>query len=127
MRKKQGRLGSTKKPRKNKVDDATDDDKDEMVDEVECQKLKLKTKVTKMIEAYEMNLKLKESLIVDDSAHKGDAYEKAKVENAFERLMASGRRSTPSPGKRKLKKRLDHKQPREQNSLLRFWLGKEKN
>ena len=129
-RNKKTRIESMNKIRKNKVnqkDDATDDDtnQEDIIGKVADQKLK--SKVSNMVKGYEKNIKMKESLTVNNDAIVVEANEKAKVENAFECCMSSGRRNTPLPGKRIFMKSLDQKQPRDQNTLLKFGLGKKNN
>ena len=80
-------------------------------------------KVSRLIETFEENIKTEQ-----DKAVKIDVnVKKRKVENALAKLMLSGGKGSPSPGKKKRRKRLLSTKSQGKSSLLEDWLRKEKN
>ena len=111
---------SIESPIKVNDNDDDDDDEDDRFEKVEPD-MKSKQKVKKLIAHYEDNIRIMHNKAVD--SERDVAKEKVKLENAFDRLMQKGMRSTPSPRRRK--KRLDHKTPLDQKSKLDSWIRKE--
>ena len=104
--------------------DTEDDAEDDKVDAKDDEKSKINmNKVSRLIETFEENIKTEQ-----DKAVKIDVnVKKCKVENALAKLMLSGGKGSPSPGKKKRRKRLLSTKSQGKSSLLEDWLRKEKN
>ena len=103
--------------------DTEDDKEDDKVDAKDDKKLKTNmNKVSRIIETFEENIKTEK-----DKTIKIDVdIKKCKAENALAKLMLSGGKSSPSPGKKKRRKRLISTRSHGKSSLLEDWLRKEK-
>ena len=105
-----------------KNDDETDDDEDQFQ---EIPDVANKSKVSKIVENFEKNVKVGK---VDSKDVDAKNAMKSKAENAFSLLMSSGGIGSPTPRKKTTRKRLENqsKTPQGTKSLLSFWRKKEK-
>ena len=100
----------------------TDDDEDRSK---EIPDVTNRSKVSKIVENFENNVKVGKVDSKDDDAKNAM---KSKAENAFSLLMSSGGIGSPTPRKKTTRKRLENqsKTPQGTKSLLSFWRKKEK-
>ena len=109
--------------KKDKNDDKNDDEEVDRDDKIDKSEIKVnKLKVSRIIEAFEDNIKMNKDEVINTD----DKVNKRKVENAFSKLMLSGGKGSPSPGKKKRKKRLVSNQSQGKSSLIENWMKKEK-